>query len=323
MSYSDYKQRRKRRNFAFILLTLLFLAFVAVFTIGEEYSESSFPSWSELYRRTFSSSKENLGEVNDEKASVYFLDTGQSDCILITTKDKNVLIDAAERNMGSFIEGFLRSHGVKELDLIIATHPHSDHVGSLKYIVEHVGCREILITSHEHGEDISLEGYNKALAKAKQKGATITVATPGDEYILSDDATLKIIAPLYNHEELNNQSIVSMLTVGERKFLFMGDAESAEEEDILAYGTDISCDVIKWGHHGSASSVSEEFLDLASPQYAVILCGLNNDYGHPHGDTINKCEKRGITLFRTDIDGTISAFTDGKKIEFAVENNWN
>ncbi|MBQ4284784.1 MAG: MBL fold metallo-hydrolase, partial [Lachnospira sp.] len=135
-------------------------------------------------------------------------------------------------------------------------------------------------------------------------------------------ATFTIIAPNKNYEESNNASIGIILHYGQKSFLFTGDAETDSEMDIIAGGINIKCDVYKAGHHGSKSSSCAALLNAASPAYAVISCGKNNDYGHPHTQTINQFTQRGIKIFRTDEHGSVVAVTDGKDIKWMCERGY-
>ena len=126
-----------------------------------------------------------------------------------------------------------------------------------------------------------------------------------------------MLAPVQSYDDNNNNSIVLRLDYGDNSFLFTGDAESQAEADILASGADVEADVLKVGHHGSSTSTSDEFLAAVSPEYAVISCGEGNSYGHPHAETLNKLRQNGITVYRTDEQGTIVAESDGREITWS------
>lgn len=158
--------------------------------------------------------------------------------------------------------------------------------------------------------------------EAKSQNTKIEYANAGESYTLGD-ATFTIISPKKNHiySDCNNYSVVIKADYGENSFLFTGDAEKLVEDEILESNYNIKADVLKVGHHGSSTSSSEKFLNKVSPKYAVISCGVNNEYGHPHKETLEKLKKRNIKTYRTDLEGTVVAQSDGKEIRFSTEKN--
>lgn len=161
----------------------------------------------------------------------------------------------------------------------------------------------------------TFENMVKAL---ESKGLKITTPKVGDTLTIGN-GTIQFLAPNGDkYENLNNYSIVMRLKYGNKAFIFTGDAESLSEGEILAKQLDIQSDVLKLGHHGSHSSTSQAFLDKVNPKYAIASCGKNNDYGHPHKETTDKLNKKGIEIFRTDTNGTIIATCDGNNINFNV-----
>jgi beta-lactamase superfamily II metal-dependent hydrolase len=253
---------------------------------------------------------------------VHFLDVGQADCILIQTPSgKNMLIDAGNNADAGTITSYLDSQGVKKIDVLVGTHPHEDHIGSLDMVIKDYEIGKIympkVITTTKTFEDV--------LLAAKSKGLTINVAKAGVSIDLGSDVKAEILAPNgSSYEDLNNYSAVIKLTFGNTKFLFTGDASAQSEQEMLNKGYDLKSDVLKVGHHGSSSATTSEFLKAVNPKYAVISCGKNNDYGHPHKETMEKLKSMEITVYRTDECGTIVATSDGKNISFNVKpGNYN
>lgn len=253
-----------------------------------------------------SSSSENL--------NVYFLDVGQGDSIFVTLPNgKNMLIDAGEKKSGADIASFIKEKGVSKIDFLVATHPHADHIGGMKQIVESFEIDKIYMPK----ASANTKTFENLLLAIKEKGKTITTAKGGVSILTENGLDIRFVAPMNDkYDDLNNYSAVIKLTYGATSFLFTGDAEKLSENEISA---DIKCDVLKVAHHGSSSSSSEEFLLKASPEYAVISCGEGNEYGHPHSEVMSLLEKHGIKIFRTDIQGTIEAVSDGENIEFNFE----
>ena len=159
--------------------------------------------------------------------------------------------------------------------------------------------------------------YTNMLKAIDDSGAKVTIGVAGTEIFSDGDLSAVVIAPVTeDYSDLNNSSVMVMLTYGNNKFLFTGDAEEEEECTVTA---DIKCDVLKVGHHGSSTSTSRAFLTAASPEYAVISCGMGNSYGHPHTETIDKLKKAGINIYRTDLQGDIIMTCDGEKITVNAE----
>jgi competence protein ComEC len=241
---------------------------------------------------------------------VHYIDVGQADSILIQVNNKNMLIDAGNRGDADAIVPYLQKKGVKKLDYVIATHPHEDHIGSMSDVIKKFPITEFYAPK-KTSTTKTFENMINAL-----NGKKIITAKAGVELNLGENIKAEFLAPNNDkYEEVNNFSAVLKLTYGDNKFLFMGDAENLSEGEILASNADVSSDVIKVGHHGSSTSSSKEFLDKVSPKIAVISVGKGNDYGHPHKETLEEFKKRGYTVYRTDIDGTIILQSDGKNIK--------
>jgi competence protein ComEC len=241
---------------------------------------------------------------------VHYIDVGQADSILIQVNNKNMLIDAGNRGDADAIVSYLQKQGVKKLDYVIATHPHEDHIGSMSDVIKKFPITEFYAPK-KTSTTKTFENMINAL-----NGKKIITSKAGVELNLGENIKAEFLAPNNDkYEEVNNFSAVLKLTYGDNKFLFMGDAENLSEGEILASSVDVSADVIKVGHHGSSTSSSKEFLDKVSPKIAIISVGKGNDYGHPHKETLEEFKKRGYTVYRTDIDGTIILQSDGKNIK--------
>lgn len=242
--------------------------------------------------------------------AVHFIDVGQGDSILAESGGHYMLIDAGENDQGDKVVTYLQSQGIDALDYVIGTHPHSDHIGGLDDVINNFHIGEIILPAAEH----TTKTFEEVLDAIEAQGLKITLPNVGDTYSLGG-ASFEIIAPNKDYgDDLNNWSVGLKLTYGQNSFVMCGDAEAEAEEDICANGIDITADVLKLGHHGSSTSSCEDFLDRVDPEYAVVSCGLGNSYGHPHEETMEQMAGRGITVFRTDEQGTIVAVSDGAKI---------
>lgn len=258
--------------------------------------------------KTIDSSKD---ASNENVMKVNYIDVGQGDSILVQVNGKNLLIDAGPNSSTDKLVSYLNKQNIKKLDFVVATHPHEDHIGAMDTIINKYNIGEFYAPK----KTTTTKTFESMVNALKSKNIKINAATAGVSLDLGKNVKCQMIAPnASNYEDLNNYSAVIKITYGNSKFLFMGDAESLSEKEILNKNYDISSDVLKLGHHGSSSSSSKAFLDKVSPKIAIISCGKNNDYGHPHKETSTEMKKRNIQVYRTDIDGSIVLISDGKKI---------
>jgi competence protein ComEC len=252
----------------------------------------------------------------DSNLTVSFIDVGQGDSILIQNDGEAMLIDAGENDKGTDVVNYLNSQGADSLKYAVGTHPHSDHIGGMDTVLENIPTETFICPS----VDYDTKTWQDVLNTANDKNTEIVYGKPYDSYTVGE-ATFTIFAPDSNsvYSDLNNYSIVLKLEFGENSFLFTGDAEEISETEMVSSGYDLKADVLKVGHHGSSSSTSEAFLNQINPEYAVISCGENNEYGHPHKETLSKLSN--VNVLRTDQMGTIVITSDGKNL--TVENNSN
>ena len=256
--------------------------------------------------------------IDDDNLYVYFLDTGQSDCILITTpNDEVILIDSGDNGDEDAVLGFLEEKKISEIDYMIFTHPHADHIGGGYEVVSSIKVDNVLMPDVEADS----KTYRDMMDEIDEKNIKVTYTDDGDTYNI-DGVTMKIFSPINSDygSNMNEYSIVCRIDYGESSFLFTGDAEAINESEMLEAGYNLDVDVLKVGHHGSTSSSTKAFLEAVSPEYAVILCGKNNSYGHPEDETLSKLEEASAEVYRTDINGTITMYSDGVTINILTEN---
>lgn len=247
--------------------------------------------------------------TDPENLTVHFLDIGQGDCTVLTQGGHAMLIDAGDNDKGTAVQAYLNYLGIETLDYVILTHPDADHIGGADVVLYKFDCDTILMPDVE----VDTRTYDDVIQAIKSRGYTATHPQAGDTCSFGD-ASFTVLSPSRSYSDNNNNSIVIRLTHGENTFLFTGDAEEEAEIDILAQGLDVQADVLKVGHHGSSTSTSDEFLEAVSPACAVISCGEGNKYGHPHAETMNKLRMMGITVYRTDEQGTVTATSDGTSL---------
>lgn len=248
--------------------------------------------------------------------TVTWLDVGQGDAAVIQCGGQSMLIDGGKPEKSSYIYAWLQQHGLSYLDVIVATHVDADHIGGLSGALNYASvgtayCPETTGTTE------TFQSFVKYLA---QRGRQITVPTAGETFALGG-AQVQILGPLRSAEDSNDNSIVLKVSFGATSFLFTGDAERAEEQDLLNAGVNLQSTVLKVGHHGSDTSTSYPFLRAVAPQYAVISVGAGNSYGHPTEAVLSRLRDAGVTTFRTDMQGEITAVSDGQTVNFSTAKN--
>lgn len=271
------------------------------------------------------SSSLNNEAIDESKMFVDFIDVGQGDCTLIRTEDTVILIDGGEAGEADVVINHLKENGVAKIDCCIATHPHSDHIGSLADVLNEFDIDTVIMP--EIPEDIipTTRTYENFLDSVDANARNVYPAVAGETYEYGE-LKLEILGPTKDYDDLNLMSVVAKVSYGDTSVMLTGDTEIQAENDMLAYeygyesSVDVfSADILKVAHHGSSTSTSDEWLYLVGPEYAVISCALDNSYGHPHKETIKKLEKNNIEYYRTDLIGTISFESDGNKFTL-IEN---
>lgn len=260
--------------------------------------------------------KPPTGFENNAKLIVHFLDVGQGDSILLESGDEYVLIDGGERDRGDEVADYIIERGADELKYVIATHPHTDHVGGLRKVITEITTENFITVE----TDCATNTWTKLLNTVDSEDINYIDAVVGDTYSFGS-ASFTILAPNSDdYTGYNNYSVVTKVTCGDISFMMTGDAEKESEYEMVASGEDLTADVLKCGHHGSSTSTTAKFLKAVDPSYAVISCGKNNEYGHPHKETMQKLNTLGCDILRTDEMGTVIAYTDGTTLTFSAEN---
>lgn len=254
-------------------------------------------------------------EAVDCEAAVYFLDVGQGDSALIRIgEDFAMLVDTGIRESGDAIEEDLAALGVTELDAVVATHPHADHIGAMAQIIEAYPIGTFYMPVLPDDQTPTTATYENMLDALDKQNVRVEQITDKTEIAAPENAVFDVLSPRAGDafDEINDYSAVVRFTYGSVSFMLTGDAEEPVEENILESGAEISAQVLKCGHHGSSSSTSLPFLRKVNPAVAVISCGADNKYGHPHRETLESLNALGCTVLRTDELGTIAVTTDGE-----------
>ena len=241
---------------------------------------------------------------------VHFIDIGQGDATLLEYNNINLLIDSGPNSSEEKLLKYLELNNINKIDYLIATHPHEDHIGNMDAILKNIEVENFLAPKSIY----ETEDFYNMLKEIKNNNLKIDILRKGSNQITIDsNIDIEILSPSKeNYENTNNFSPIIKLTHQNNSFLFTGDAEIEAEREVMNLNIDI--DVLKVGHHGSSSSSSTEFLNATTPKISVISCGIQNQFSHPHKQTLESLNDINSKIYRTDEDGTILLISDGLKI---------
>lgn len=250
----------------------------------------------------------------DSELMISYMDVGQGDAAYIKVNGNDILIDAGPRSNSKELLEQLKAKNIDDFELVIATHPHEDHIGGMVDVFKEYEVKAFYSPKITH----TTKTYENLVKAVKDEGLKTKELKGGMVIDLGEGAKFEVFTPQKSeYEELNDYSPIMKLSFGDTSYLFTGDAEKLAEEEALAkYKTSLDSDVIKFGHHGSSSSSSNTFIEAVSPKYGIISCAKDNKYGHPHRETLDIIKKYNIKTFRTDTDGEIILTSDGKSINF-------
>ena len=250
----------------------------------------------------------------DSELMISYMDVGQGDAAYIKVNGNDILIDAGPRSNSKELLEQLKAKNIDDFELVIATHPHEDHIGGMVDVFKEYEVKAFYSPKITH----TTKTYENLVKAVKDEGLKTKELKGGLVIDLGEGAKFEVFTPQKSeYEELNDYSPIMKLSFGDTSYLFTGDAEKLAEEEALAkYKNSLDSDVIKFGHHGSSSSSSNAFIEAVSPKYGIISCAKDNKYGHPHRETLDIIKKYNIKTFRTDTDGEIILTSDGKSINF-------
>ncbi|MGI6263869.1 MAG: ComEC/Rec2 family competence protein [Acutalibacteraceae bacterium] len=308
---------RKTASRSSSLKTLAVIALIAVIAISVNSLLPSPPAPAFTWKALLGLEKTDL-PLPDGTMQVHFIDVGNADAALIRCGDKQMLIDGGEPDDGGAVVDYLRKQGVKRLDLVVATHPDADHIGGLPTVLTQLEVDRFLMSFMDDEHTPTSASYERLLTALEERDIPVTEAKPGQHWELGE-AVVDVLGPVGEYEDTNNMSVVCKITFGKTRFLMMGDAERKAETALLKSGADLRADVLKAGHHGSRSSTSEKFLSAVAPTHAVLSCGVDNRYGHPHPETLQILQKHAVTVWRTDRCGTIVMISDGQTVDVQAQ----
>lgn len=267
-----------------------------------------------FYRKEDKDNEIENYEPQQETMQVHFLDVGQGLSILVQLGDEVLIYDGGERNMSSFVVAYLQDLGITEIDYMISSHYDSDHVSGLIGCLKAFDVKNVIGSNYRHNNS----AYTSFMKAVKREGLEVQYLEVGTE-ILFGDAVITILSPKEISDDSNANSVAIKLSYGESDFIFTGDVDFGSERDMVASGIDLDCEVLSLAHHGSSSGNSSLFLEKTNPEVAVLSCAMGNDYGHPHVEVVELLEAMEIELFRSDLQGTVIATTDGNTITWSEE----
>ena len=304
----DAKRYKKLKRI--LLITLAALITIVVFVISFANS-NNIPDWNDIYR--------SMGLLPEEEKAdfVRFLDVGQGDSILISSNGYNAVIDTGPSESADELIEELKKENIEEIDVLLLTHLHFDHVGGIEQLIENFKIKNLIIPDLTSG----LEGY--AAGKAAKESV---IAANGGVFRAQEgmkvdigDFEITVLGYYPEMKEENDRSIITAAKIEDFRFLFMADAHEGTESRLILEGINVDSDVIKIGHHGSKTSSDLDFLKTVSPDYAVISVGADNSYNHPNGAIITRLESLDAEVYRTDNNGSITFYIEDGELKPLTE----
>lgn len=306
------KIKRKNQIIATLILLLLFISIITFYS-----NKSSMPTLNNIYK-FFNISN---GTVNEDyesyPLSVHILNVGKADAIYIKSNNKNIFIDAGDTDTKEQVCQYLKNNNVKKLDLIIATHPHKDHIAGMPNIINTFFIDKFIMPELPENIVPTSKTYTSMLTSLNDNNVPVERPIPGNIFDIGN-LNIEILGPVNKYDNLNNNSVVVKITYQNTSFLFTGDAEKESEADLISSGANLKSTVLKVGHHGSKTSSTQKFLSAVNPKYAVISVGPDSN-NLPKDSTIERLKNNNIKTYRTDKNGTVVFVSDGDNINVFTE----
>ena len=287
MARRKSKKKMKKLLGIIIAIILAFFAYEAKDVITENVDVSEFAKGDAIY--------------------VHFIDVGQGSSTLIQEGTNGILIDAGEKDYGQVVVDYLKEVGITSLEYVVASHPHSDHIGGLDDVIYAFPTYNIILPELEEFNTPTTRVYEDLLTAVFEKDVdTKFIFDENYHFMLNDNINIHAISPVEQDDNLNNMSIICNAEVFGTTFAVLADAEKDELRSIYNETVyNLSADVIALGHHGSSTSIYKPYLDAVDADVAVISCGKNNSYGHPHKEALDYINANAMTSLRTDEMGDI------------------
>ncbi len=258
-------------------------------------------------------------KADSDKLLVHFIDVGKADAIFIQNGENEILIDAGNVSSKNIVNNYIKRLNVNDIDLVVATHPDSDHIGDMPDVIDEFDIDKFILSASPVSQTADSYLYNSMLSKLQEKDVPIIYAKASEQLNIGE-IKINILGPVKQYEDTNSNSVVLQLVFRNKKFLFTGDATEESEKDIIKSAVDLKSDVLKLGHHGSKTSTSIDFLNAVCPEFAVISVGKDKN-NLPNQQILDRLNSRNIKTYRTDINGNILIQTDGNTITVKTEKS--
>lgn len=312
------KFKRKLKKFSKNKILYLIVGIIAlVATLFSNCENTEGFRIKNIFNSSLLGNKEENNKSIIEDLQVHFVDVGKADFIYIKFKNHNIIIDAADKEPNSIVSEYLKKQDVSKIDLAVVSHAHRDHIGQMAEVIKNFSIEKFIMS--EIPESLTPTGrtYEKMLLALKEKEVNSKIAKAGESFEI-EDLKIEVLGPVKEGKNLNDTSLVLKMTYKNVSFLFTGDAEKAEESDIINAGYNLKADVLKVGHHGSRTSSSENFLKKVSPKFVVISVGPDKS-NLPKEEILERIKKYCKNIHRTDLNGNIIISTNGKNIKVKDE----
>lgn len=287
-------------------------------TTPAQINAQSTPLSSEKQKASVENSQNKLVPASGN-LTLHVIDVGQGDSLLLTCGTHNMLIDAGEIGMGDDVEKYVKSEGVTSFDYVIATHPHSDHIGGMSVILKDFPISHFISNGEKNLTTVT---YTNMLQMIDDKNIPFQVNHSGEKLNFAPNIDVTVLNPSKTYltsDPINQNSIVLRVVDGKVAFLLTGDAGIQAEKDVMKDGVNIQADVLKVGHHGSRTATGQVFVDAVKPKVSIVSVGTNNKYGLPDEEPLARLKKVS-SLYRTDYDGTVTVTTDGATYTVTTQN---
>lgn len=291
----------------------LLLVLLAALVLGLSSTSAGIEFWKSACQVSgFSGWQENTALLE-----IHLIDVGKADSILIRSRGHAALLDAGKVSEGTETADYLARHGIGELDALIMSHPDKDHIGGMPLVLREMPVRSFVQGPLPEEQEPNTQEFKDMERLLSEKQVPRRVLSPGESVLLGD-AVLTAIGPVEGFADANNSSLVLRVTCGDFTALFCGDMEEKAERALILSGQDLRADLLKVGHHGSATSTSQEFLDQVLPQYAAISTGPDRNK-LPRAEVLARLEEAGAEIYRTDTDGDVLFVYDGERVTVTTE----
>ncbi len=294
---TEYKKQKLLKNTFLCFVVII----VCVFQMCSQHEEKT---------------QDTVTLSGNKYAYVTFIDVGQGDSTLFKSPGgKFMLIDAGTTQAGTKICDYLENNGVEEIEYLILTHPHEDHIGSADLVVDSFDVKNVIMTDVEQPSSAYSSLVDSLVQSKNTKSTNIVKPEKADVYNF-DGLSVQILSDGSAYDDINDTSIAVKVTYDQTSFIITGDAGTKVEKQIISDFANLKADVLKCGHHGSSTSNSKKFIQAVAPMFAVVSCELDNSYGHPHFETLKYLSDAGVAVYRTDYDGDIMFVSDGSNVQY-------